>query len=68
MNETMIVVVEGWDQLTGWHFGGFYDLSCLEQKKRAKEVADELRKQYSHVRCRERYHGGCIVADKLMGD
>ena len=64
MNETMIVVVEGWDQLTGWHFGVFYDLSCLKQKKRAKEVADELRPR----KIPERYHGGCIDANKLMGD
>lgn len=54
------VVVEGWGGVTGWHFGGFYDLKDAEQEAQAKDAFHELRKQYSLVRCRRLYHGGEI--------
>ena len=58
MAEETRVVVEGWNRLTGWHFGGYYDLKDPEQEAQAREMACYLSRKYSPVRCRRLYHGG----------
>ena len=46
----MMVKLEGWDHITGWHFGGYYDLDDKVQDEESRKAFAEMCKQYHPVR------------------